>query len=190
MPRGFSLIAAACVLLAGQAVAEPTIIETGRYRIDAVPVRGAEPIWDGAKVTVRDSDGDVVARRHAVPAVVDLPPGGGYTVTVVYKESAARAPLTPGKTLVNLKAGEATLELVNGAGGPGRVKPEVWRVYRYRPGAQRGPLVARSRERRPLLTLSEGWYEVEAEYHRGPVTHLIEVDAGRRFDYRIAAPRD
>lgn len=163
-------------------------ILTGNYRIDAIAEPGAEPIWDGAKVVIRDAAGTVVARRHSVPTIVDLPRQDGYTATVIYKQSAGRAELSPGTTQVNLRAGEATLQLVAAEGGGPAVTAQQWEVFRYAPGRSRGTLIARSKDASPLLTLSAGWYEVEAEHAGGGATlHVIEVQAGRRFDYRIVA---
>lgn len=48
---------------------------SGNYRVDAVMTEGGALLEGAAEVYVLDRQGDVVARRHAVPAVVDL--GGG-----------------------------------------------------------------------------------------------------------------
>lgn len=184
----FAAILAATAVTVTPARAEtPSNLAKGNYRIDAVAEPGAPEIWDAADVIVRDPAGRVVARRHAVPAVVDLPRADGYTVTVIYKQSAARTDLSPGRNQVNLRAGEATLRLVTDSGGRDGPRPNGWEVFRYAPGHETGALVARSSAARPLLTLSEGWYEVRAVHAGGVTQHVIEVDAGRRFDYSIVA---
>lgn len=184
----FAAVLATTAVTTAPAWAEtPSNLAKGNYRIDAVAEAGAPEIWDAADVIVRDPAGQVVARRHAVPAVVDLPRADGYTVTVIYKQSAARAELSQGRNQVNLRAGEATLRLVTGDATRAGVRPNGWEVFRYAPGHDTGALVARSSEARPLLTLSEGWYEVRAEHGSGVTHHVIEVDAGRRFDYSIVA---
>lgn len=191
----------ALALLAGVTGAMPAHADqntaSGNYRIDAVMTAGGAPIRDGADVFVLDAEGDVVARRHAVPAIVDLAPGD-YTAAVVYKNAQARGALalgtTPGTNSLNLEAGEVRLDLVPPDGASGGVSAASWTVYRYRPGDAHGDTVAESSAARPELTLDAGWYEVHARYTRssadaptGTVVHVIEVKPGRRQTYSIAA---
>jgi hypothetical protein len=159
------------------------------HRIDAVIEPGAPEIWGPAQVTVRAPSGRVVAQRHAVPAVVELPAAAtGYTVTVVYGSAAARTRLTPGGTRVALDAGELSLALVPGDDRRAPVTPRRWQVYRYAPGSATGALVARSDEPAPTFVLSEGWYEVVATHAYGRTAHVVEAKAGRSFDYAIVGP--
>lgn len=67
----------------------------GNYRFDAVMAEG-EPLLPGqAQVYVLDRGGDVVARRHAMPAVFDLG-RGDFTAANVYKYAQGRGTIEPG----------------------------------------------------------------------------------------------
>lgn len=178
-----ALFALAAGLAAGAAGAAAEI-----HRIEAVAEPGAPAIWGAAEVVVRDADGEVVARRHAVPAKVDLPADGDYAVTVIYESAAGRAELAEsGETRVNLSAGEVTLSLVERPGGPRIEEPQSWEVRYYRPGRGTGKLVARTEPGQYVLTLSEGWYEVATDRGGRTVTHTVQVEAGVRYDYTIVA---
>jgi hypothetical protein len=178
----FAPIALAVAAVAGAAPAAAEV-----YRIEAVAEPGADDIWGPAKVTVRDGGGAVVARRHAVPAKVELPPGGAYQVTVIYKSAAGRSAIDGAVTTVNLAAGELSLALVEREGGPRIEGAHPWRVHYYRPGAATGKLVAEVQGSNPVLTLSEGWYEVETSRDGRDVAHTVRVTAGTRYDYTIVA---
>jgi hypothetical protein len=181
----FAPLALAVAVVAVVAGAAHAAAET--YRIEAVAEPGADDIWGPAKVVVRDADGAVVARRHAVPAKVALDPAGDYEVTVIYKSAAGKSALAGSVTTVNLAAGELSLALVEREGGPKIEGAHPWRVHYYRPGEATGKLVAEVEGSNPVLTLSEGWYEVETSRDGRDVAHTVRVTAGTRYDYTIVA---
>ena len=168
---------------------------SGNYRIDAVMTQGGALLEGAAEVYVLDPEGNVVARRHAVPAVLDLG-DGDFTAVVVYGNARARGAIEPGTqpgaNALNLEAGEVRLDLVKPDGTRAPARGLSWRVYRYRPDAERGPEVVVTQAAHPRLTLDAGWYEVRAR-HPGksgaPSTreHVIEVKAGRAQGYSIVA---
>ena len=91
---------------------------------------------------------------------------------------------------MNLEAGEVRLELVARDGTRAQPADVSWTVYRYRPGARRGPEVVVTDAARPELTLDAGWYEVRARLagKSDPSSireHVVEVKAGRERAYRI-----
>lgn len=165
----------------------------GNYRIDAAMTQGGALLQGAAEVYVLDAQGNVVARRHAVPAVFDLG-DGDYRAAIVYKNAQARGAIQPGTepgtNALNLEAGHVRLDLVKRDGTRSRAPNLSWTVYRYRPGSERGQEVATSQDRRPDLTLDAGWYEVYARYagdSGGANTgvHVIEIKPGRRQSYSI-----
>ena len=166
---------------------------SGNYRVDAVMTGGGTLLEGAAEVYVLDSQGDVVARRHAVPAMFDLG-GEDFTAVVVYGNARGRGAIgpgtQPGANALNLEAGEVRLDLVKPDGSRVPSRDLSWRVYRYRPDIQRGPEVVVTHAARAHLILDAGWYEVQAR-HAGQSSssstreHLIEVKAGRERTYSI-----
>ena len=166
---------------------------SGNYRVDAVMTEGGTLLEGAAAVYVLDSQGDVVARGHAVPAVFDLG-DGDFTAVVVYGHARARGAIEPvtqaGANALNLDAGKVRLDLVKPDGTPVSSADLSWRVDRYRPDAERGPEVVVTEQARPHLILDAGWYEVRAG-HAGQSgasstrEHVIEVKAGREQTYSI-----
>lgn len=192
-------VIAALLVGAASVTAAPAAQNTasGNYRVDAAMTANGSLIQDGAAVFVLDAQGNVVARRHAVPAIFDLAPGT-YTAALVYKNARGREPLRPGTdpgtNVVNLEAGEVVLQLVLPDATRSGVRELAWTVHRYRPGAKRGERVAKRAGARPRLTLDAGWYEVEARYRdaagaQATRAHVIEVKPGRRQTYSIAVDR-
>ncbi|MBK1670823.1 hypothetical protein CKO28_22660 [Rhodovibrio sodomensis] len=184
-------------LLVGLATA-PTVeaaqnTVSGNYRVDAVMTEGGALLQGPAEVYVLDAGGEVVARRHAVPAVFDLGTGD-FTAAVVYGHAQARGAIElgtkPGNNPLNLEAGEVRLDLITRDGKRARLSDVSWRVYRYRRTEDLGTEVAESQVKRPEFILDAGWYEVvvrQAGASDSPPTarHVIEVESGRRQTYNI-----
>jgi len=184
---------AAAGLAAGLAVLPAQAREAVPVRLETVIAERGESIWDAADIWIfRLREGqraDQVARRHATPTALALPPGR-YEAAVRYGNATAVAPFTVDgaaeQTLrLNLDAGVVRLGLRAGIEGPGIEEPARWTVRRYQPGPWRGVVVTRTQGPRPRLVLDAGWYEVTAEGEDVAVSHLIEVEPGRALYYDI-----
>lgn len=180
-------------LVAGLAALPAQAREAVPVRLETVIAERGESIWDAADIWIfRLREGQragEVARRHATPTALALPPGR-YEAAVRYGNATAVAPFTVDgaaeQTLrLNLDAGVVRLGLRAGIEGPRIEEPARWTVRRYQPGPWNGVIVARARGARPRLVLDAGWYDVTAEGEAVAVSHLIEVEPGRALYYDI-----
>jgi hypothetical protein len=162
-------------------------------RLDAVLSPESEPIYDAMTIGIwRMEGGEPVARiaeRHAAPAEIALAPGQ-YRVEATYGNArrvtdiTVPADGTPRRT-INLKAGQVRLRLLANPDGPLVRGGVTWEIRRYSRGDSPGRQVAQRTADRPKLWLSEGWYEVRARHGGERVHHVVEVAAGRTYDYAI-----
>jgi hypothetical protein len=190
--RRFSTVGAAALMAlmlgGGAAAAAERLV-----RLDAVLSPDGEPIYDAMAIGIwRMEGGEPVARvaeRHAAPAEIPLEPGR-YRVEAVYGDArrvtdiSVPAEAEPRRT-INLNAGRVRLQLLARADGPPVRGGVEWEIRRYRRGDSPGRRIAELGADRPSLWLSEGWYEVRAHHGGERVHHVVEVAAGRTYDYAI-----
>lgn len=194
--RRCAVVGAAALMALGLATGAASAKER-LLRLDAVLSAGGEPIYDGMAIGIwRMKDGEPVARvaqRHAAPAEIALEPGR-YRVEAVYGDARRVTDITvpaadaPHRT-INLNAGRVRLQLLSRADGPPVRGGVAWEVRRYRRGSSQGRRVAKVSADRPSLWLAEGWYEVRARHGGKRVDHVVEVSAGRTYNYAIVMDR-
>jgi len=189
---------AGAAALAGVVLALPALTapaaENRVVRIDAVLADGGQPVQDAMTLSVWALSPDsaapaLVAERHATPAEVTLSPGR-YRIEAVYGELRRVRNLDvtdrgDQRVTVNLRGGQVTFELLPARGVSPVDAPVAWEVRRYARGSESGPLVLAETTRRLSATLQAGWYEVAARHNGSAVNHLVQIDAGRRYDYSL-----
>jgi len=162
-------------------------------RLDVVLRAGGEPIYDAMAIGIWRMEGGEpvtrVAERHAAPAEIALVPGR-YRIEAVYGNARRVTDITvpseaAPKRTINLKAGRVRLQLLERADGPTLQDGVEWEIRRYRRGDAPGRRVAELGANRPDLWLTEGWYEVQARHRGRQVAHVVQVAAGRTYDYAI-----
>ena len=192
IPRLFGAVLAAGVLL-GMPLAtraeEPTTV-----RFDAVFATGGEVVNDAMSLAVWALDDDApqqgkVAERHAAPAEVALAPGR-YRIEAIYDNLRRVQDIQVGsdsyqRVRINLRAGELALNLLPRVGEQPIKSPLAWDVRRYTGNGKPGQRVAAKTHKSLDLLLSEGWYKVAVAHNGKTVEHLVEVDAGRRYEYSL-----
>lgn len=186
-----ALAAALAIGVLGGAASAAT--EERLVRLDAVLSRGGDPIYDAMAIGIWRMEGGKavsrVAERHAAPAEIALVPGR-YRIQATYGNARRVTDITvpaenaPSHT-INLNAGKVRLQLLARANGPPVRDGVKWEIRRYRRGDSPGRPIANLGTDRPTLWLSEGWYEVRANHGGKQVDHVVEVNAGRTYDYAI-----
>ncbi|RDD63684.1 hypothetical protein [Ferruginivarius sediminum] len=188
---------AAAVLAATAYPQSPVEATEGRgiLRVETVVSEGRDALWDGARIAVWELEGgrpgQMVARRHATPAKVDLDPGK-YRVVVLYQGARSIRDIQVGagareKVVLNLNAGEVAFELLPIMGAAPVSEALTWSVHHYVPGKGAGRLVTQTVGDKPTILLSDGWYEVRVDFAGKTVRHVIEARAGERAWYSLIA---
>lgn len=188
---------AVAVLAATVCLPYPAAATDGRgvLRVDTVVSEGRDALWDGARIAVWALEdgrpGQMVARRHATPAKVDLDPGE-YRVVVLYQGARSMRDIQVGagareEIVLNLNAGEVAFELLPIMGAAPVTDELTWSVHHYVPGKGAGRLVTQTVGDKPTILLSDGWYEVRVDFAGKTVRHVIEARAGERAWYSLIA---
>jgi hypothetical protein len=187
----------AVVLAATAYLPSPAEATEGRgiLRVDTVASEGRDALWDGARIAVWELEdgrpGQMVARRHATPAKVDLDPGE-YRVVVLYQGARSMRDIQVGAgarkdVVLNLNAGEVAFELLPIMGAAPVSEALTWSVHHYVPGKNAGRLVTQTVGDKPTILLSDGWYEVRVDFAGKTIRHVIEARAGERAWYSLIA---
>ena len=93
------------------------------------------------------------------------------------------------KTIRTLPVGTIHLRVIDGVGGRLLKAPITWRVLTYgRDDEGQRHLLAEAKGATPELVLPAAWYIVYAHLPDRVIRHLIEVAAGRTFQYTLVKP--
>ncbi|WP_022729198.1 hypothetical protein [Fodinicurvata sediminis] len=122
-------------------------------------------------------------------AVLEAPPGD-YILTTVYgattRKQNVRIDEDGSHHVVNLDAGEITLDVIRGVGEPSVTKPIEWKIMTYGKNSNGNRKVLYEETAvKPFLVLPEGWYVVHAINEGELIKHTIEVTSGVRYDYTL-----
>lgn len=122
-------------------------------------------------------------------AILEAPPGE-YILTAIYgattREQKVRIEEGRGHHVVNLDAGEITLDVIRGVGQPSVTKPIEWKIMTYGKNSNGNrKVIYEETAVKPFLILPEGWYVVHAVNEGELVKHTIEVTSGVRYDYTL-----
>lgn len=189
--RASAAALAACLVLGALSGAAA---ESRLVRIDTVLSEGGQPVQDAMTLSVWAMAPDpaapeLVAERHAAPAEVTLSPGR-YRIEAIYGSlrrvrEVSVADTADQRVTINLRGGQLRFELLPERGAAPVNGPVAWEVRRYARGSAPGALVLAETARRLDVTLQEGWYEIAARHEGDAVNHLVQVNAGRRYDYAL-----
>lgn len=184
----------ACLLVAASQNAWAQSEFTSRIiYLDAVIASGAAPIREVVNLSIRPL-GDVGDRDtgailiEAVPARLSLEPGW-YRADIRYREvnSRLRFQVTDDadqRRTLDLQAGHVQLGVIEHPGGRMIERPIRWSVMSYgRTPDGRRAAIAEATSARPRFLLSKGYYVAEAVLDGRSLRHIIEVSAGRNYNY-------
>ncbi|MFC4353193.1 hypothetical protein ACFOW6_16720 [Fodinicurvata halophila] len=194
----FAMIGGAWLALASAAVAEDATQTAAKtegpgLEVHAVIMEGAGAISKDVSFSLhstnRRGDRKLEDSDTGGQAILDAPPGE-YILTTVYgattREQKVEIGEDGGRHVVNLDAGEITLDVIRGVGQPSVNKPIKWTIMTYGKNSNGNrKVVYEETGIKPFLVLPAGWYIVHAENDGERIKHTIEVTSGVRYDYTL-----
>ncbi|WP_026987851.1 hypothetical protein [Fodinicurvata fenggangensis] len=161
--------------------------------VHAVIMEGAGAITKDVSFSLHSTNGrgdrKLEASGTGGQATLEAEPGE-YILTTVYgattRQQKVRIDDEGSRHVVNLDAGEITLDVIRGVGQPSVTKPIEWTIMTYGKNSNGNrKVVYEETAVNPFLVLPEGWYVVHAVNEGEQIKHTIEVTSGVRYDYTL-----
>ncbi|MGM0562461.1 MAG: hypothetical protein ACQETX_15510 [Pseudomonadota bacterium] len=161
--------------------------------VHAVIMEGAGAITKDVSFSLHSTNGrgdrKLEASGTGGQAILEAEPGE-YILTTVYgattRQQKVRIDDEGSRHVVNLDAGEITLDVIRGVGQPSVTKPIEWTIMTYGKNSNGNrKVVYEETAVNPFLVLPEGWYVVHAVNEGEQIKHTIEVTSGVRYDYTL-----